>query len=210
MRTKPALQSRTRDKQQRILSAMDGLLRSKPFSSINVAELAAAAGVSPATIYQRFRNDDVLGAVLLTLYFDKVRDWALRPRPKSPVAAGAPLAEQLRHIAGEAWDQAQALGYVMRPAYLYSRQHPGRTGEEWNQMAQVARAGFRAFVQGHFPALSPARTQRAADTLCDLFNFMLLGPLLHDEDPRWHAPRARRDFVDALAGLALGFLSNSN
>lgn len=209
MRTKPASQSRSQVKQQRILAAMDGLLRRKPFSSISVAELATAAAVAPATIYQRFRNDDVLGAVLLTLYFEKVQEWASRPRPRKAGAHKASPAEQLRAVAADAWDQVHALGYVMRPAYLYSRQHPDRTGEDWARSARMAREGFRGFVLSLSTGLSPTQTQRAADTLCDLFNFMLLGPLLHDEDPRWHAPRARQEFVNALAALAQGYLTSS-
>jgi AcrR family transcriptional regulator len=208
MRTKPASQSRSQDKQQRILAAMDGLLRTKPFASISVTELAAAAAVSPATIYQRFRNDDALGAVLLTLYFEKVHEWAHRPRPKKAGADKAGASEQLRTVAADAWDQVQALGYVIRPAYLYSRQYPERTGEDWKQAARMAREGFRGLVLRLAPGLSPRQAQRTADTLCDLFNFMLLGPLLHDEDPRWRAPRARRDFVDTMAALAHGYLTS--
>jgi hypothetical protein len=111
-------------------------------------------------------------------------------------------------MAADAWDQVQALGHVMRPAYLYSRQHPDRTGEEWQKAARIARQGFLEFVRIHAPTLSPSRMQRTADTLCDLYNFMLLGPLLHGEDPRWKAPRARREYVDAVSELAQGYLAS--
>jgi AcrR family transcriptional regulator len=207
LHTKPTAQARSLEKQQRILAAMDGLLHKKSFSVISIGELAAESGVSPATIYQRFQNNDALGAVLLTLYFEKVQMWAQRPRGETSGAVTTGLTAQLRRVATDAWDQAQALGYVMRPAYLYSRRHPERTGEEWKRLAQVAREGFRAFVRDQAPELSPAMAPRAADTLCDLFNFMLLGPLLHDEDPRWHTPRARDDFADSLTALARGYLA---
>ncbi len=207
MHSKPTTQARSLEKQQRILAAMDALLRQKPFAAIRIGELATEAGVSPATIYQRFQNDDALGAVLLTLYFDQVQQWARRPRDDAKGTARTDLPAMLRGIATDAWDQVQALGHVMRPAYLYSRQHPERTGAEWQRLAQMAREGFRAFVLGQAKGLAPAHAERAADTLCDLFNFMLLGPLLHDEDPRWRQPQARHEFADALAALAQGYLA---
>lgn len=210
MHAKPAAQTRSLEKQQRILAAMDALLRRKPYGSIGIGDLADAAEVSPATIYQRFDNDDALGAVLLTLYYQKVQEWAARPPTGSSGATKTDLAAQLRGIATNAWDQVQELGYVMRPAYLYSRQHPARTGEQWQRLSQIAREGFRAFVVGHRPELTPARAQGAADTLCDLFNFMLLGPLLHDEDLRWRKPRARAEFADTLSALAQGYLAGAH
>lgn len=207
MRIKPAVQNRSAEKQQRILNAMDALLRRKPFSTISVSELAGEAGVAPATIYQRFENEDALGAVLLSLYYQKVEAWALRPRRVERDSA-ADLASRLQAVAADAWDQVQQLGYVMRPAYLHSRQHPERSGEEWQRLARTARAGFRGFILSHAAHLKPAQAQRAAEVLCDLFNFMLLGPLLHDEDPRWRAPRARRDFVEAVVRLANGYMTS--
>src|SRR5690606_37980163 len=49
MRAKPANQGRSREKRDRILAAMDRLLRQKTFAEIGVADLAAEAGVSAAT-----------------------------------------------------------------------------------------------------------------------------------------------------------------
>jgi AcrR family transcriptional regulator len=203
--TKPASQARSRDKRDRVLAALDTLLRQRPFTAISVSDLAHAAQVSPATLYQRFSNEDALGSVLLALYFARCEEWARRPRPAMPPGP-SDLRSQLRSIAAGAWDQMATLGHVMRPAYLYSRQHPERTGAEWRRLEQVARDGFRAFLHGHATAVRVPDIDQAADTLCDLFNFMLLGPLLHHEAPRWHTAGAREDFANTLAELAGRYL----
>lgn len=205
MKAKPAIQLRSRDKRDRILNALDNLLKQQPFTTITVADLAREAKISPATLYQRFSNEDAMGSVLLALYLARSQEWAQRERPAAKPRS-TKLRSQLRGIAADAWDQVAALGHVMRPAYLYSRQHPERTGAEWRRLEQVARDGFRAFLRGHAAALHMHDTDRAADTLCDLFNFMLLGRLLHGEEPRWQTAGARDDFADMLAQLAGRYL----
>ena len=80
MRAKPTSQQRSLEKRDRILDAMDALLRRKSFAEISVADLAAKANVAQATIYQRFSNADATASVLMELYFRQVEAWARRKR----------------------------------------------------------------------------------------------------------------------------------
>jgi len=209
MLAKPASQLRSQQKRDRILAAMDVLLRTRPFAGISVGDLAAQARVPVATVYQRFSNDDVMGAVLLALYFAKVQEWAQRPRLKAS-SPSISLHAQLLEIATDAMGQIQALGHVMRPAYLYSRQHPHRAEAEWSRLEQLAREGFGAFIRTRAADLSLPDTNHAADVLCDLFNFMLIGPLLHDDSPRWRMPGAQAQFAETLATLAHRYLTGKD
>lgn len=196
------------EKRDRILAAMDDLLRRRPFAAIGVADLAGTAGVSPATIYQRFDNADVTGSVLLALYYQRVEQWARRPRGTRQPAPDS-LPQLLQSLAEGAWDQIEALGHVMRPAYLYTRLHPDRAGPEWQRLEQAAQQGFRALLQPPLADLPEAEIDRIAGDLAWIVNALLLGPLLHAEDPRWQAPDARSRFVRTLTDVVGRFIAGA-
>lgn len=206
IRAKPANQRRSQEKRDRILAAMDELLKRRPFAAIGVSDLARKAGVSPATIYQRFSNTDATASVLLELYFRKVEQWTRRPGRTIPMP-NAPLLEALRMIAYDALDQLAATGHVIRPAYLYSRQHPERVGKDWMRLQELALAGFRTFLRNRSEEIFVKDPNEAAEVLCQLFNFQLLGPLLHTEMISCRSSSSRKRFADRLGDLAYRYLA---
>jgi AcrR family transcriptional regulator len=133
MRAKPTRQQRSQHTRDRVLAAMDALLKTRPFEQISVADLARRARVSPASLYQRFSNVDAVGSVLLELYYRGVEEWAKRPG-KEVLPQDAPLSDALERIAADAYDHITALGHILRPAYLYSRQYPERVGPDWTRL----------------------------------------------------------------------------
>jgi AcrR family transcriptional regulator len=170
-----------------------------------VVELAEKATVSPATIYQRFRNIDATASVLLELYFTKVEEWAKRPRQTNS-KSDARLFDALVAIASNAFDQVAELGHIMRPAYLYSRHRPDRVGPEWSRLERLALEGFKAFLIERSAEIRIDDIDGAAAHLCYLFNFMLLGPLLHGEDADWKVLRNRNEFANSVATIAYRYL----
>jgi AcrR family transcriptional regulator len=205
MRAKPASQKRSQEKRDRILRAMDTLLKRKPFEEVSVSELASKAKVSPATIYQRFSNIDATASVLMELYFLKVEEWANQAPQKSD-AGSLPLFDSLLVVANHAYDQISSLGYVMRPAYLYSRKWPDRVGPEWARLEKLAVSGFESFLRTHAAEIADDKFPKAASLICYFFNFMLLGPLLHNHESHWQALRSRKAFTHSLAKMAYRYL----
>lgn len=203
MRAKPANQGRSREKRDRILAAMDRLLRKKAFSEIGVADLAAEAGVPAATIYQRFSNRDATASVLLELYLRRVEDWARRSR--SDRGTKAPLREALRAVARDALRQIDELGHIMRPAYLYSRHRPDLVGAEWARLERLALEGFRNFLEKRADEIRVDDLDEAAGLLASFYNLMLLGPLLHDASP-WPAMNDPERYASLLADMAYRYL----
>jgi len=59
-RVRPALQARSREQTQRILSAGLALLRTHSFHELTMEQIAQAAGCSVGTLYKRFANKDAL------------------------------------------------------------------------------------------------------------------------------------------------------
>jgi len=205
MRAKPVNQDRSREKRDRILQAMDALLRQKPFAEINVAELAAAAGVSPATIYQRFSNRDATASVLLELYYRSVEEWARRRR-NDDVIARASLHEVLRMVARDGLRQVAELAHVMRPAYLYSRYRPDLVGPDWARLEKLSVEGFRALLNDRSDEIRVHDIDRAAGFLAYFFNMMLIGPLLH-EDSTWPLLKDPEQLASEVAAMAWQYLT---
>jgi AcrR family transcriptional regulator len=206
MNTKTPSQQRSRDKRDRILASMDALLKQRPFAEITVADLAQAAQIPAATLYQRFHNSDVMGSVLLALYYQRMEEWA--QRPPLPARASAPsLSGSLRDLAAGGWDQIQALGHVMRPAYLYSRLYPQRVGPDWVRLEQRARDGFRMFLAAYADQLPAQNLDHAASELAFVVNALMLGPLLHGDSPQWQAPDGRTAFISTVSTVIERFLA---
>jgi len=61
---RPATQDRSRQSQQRVLDAGEQILAEHGYDGFSIAEVSERSGVSVGSIYQRFRNKDVLFTAL--------------------------------------------------------------------------------------------------------------------------------------------------
>lgn len=203
MRAKPAEQIRSKAKRDLILQVSENLLSQKRFSQISVADVARGAGVSVATVYQRFNNKHAMGSILMELYFQRCQQWWAQ-------AADSPPAKTLYHalilIAEKSWDQMQALHHIMRPAYLFSREHPDLVGDEWQAMEQQAQQGFIQFLENFKAELPNIDVKKSAASLCYFYNFMAVGKLLHWQDNEWAILKNKKTFTKELADFAYGYL----
>jgi AcrR family transcriptional regulator len=209
---KPAVQTRSQRSRDAIVEALDGLLREKEFAEIGVAEIAARAGVSAATLYQRFSNKDAAVSILLELYMRRVADWSRSPEGGVANVLAAPtLRDALLALGAATWRQADALGHVMRPAYLYSRLRPDLLGAEWAERLKQAQAGFQALLERHRAEIRRRDLPKAAGMVAGLYNMMLVGLLLHREDlagdSSGHGLWSADAFADEMADVVTGYLA---
>ncbi len=205
MRAKPAQQQRSEEKRDRILQALDHLLQERDFHQIRVTDIAERARLPPATIYQRFSNRDAAVSILIELYIQRSRDWALSEEGRVDYRQEPDLRQALEKLASSAWRQVESLGYVMRPAYLQSRLRSDLLGDWWQQTDELARSGFASLLT-HFAEETGESSPAAAELIKDLLNFMLLGKLLHPESGAPHFA-SEQAFSSALGDLAFSYLA---
>lgn len=204
MRAKPAEQQRSREKRDLLLKSFEELLMSKPFPQISVMEVALKAGVSVATVYQRFNNENAMAAILMELYFQRVQQWWSRPsRNPDP----SDLHGALRRLAEKSWDQMKDLHYVMRPAYLFSRERPDLVDTEWKALEKSAVRGFSNLLENYKDEVNTEDLENSASTLCYLYNHMALGKLLSNDDKQWSVLKNRKAYSVELAKLAHAYLT---
>lgn len=203
MRAKPAEQQRSREKRDLLLQALEDLLKIKPFQQVSVGEVASMAGVSVATVYQRFNNEHAMASILLELYYQRVSQWWSKPN-RRPAPDG--LHAALTQLAEMSWDQMKALHYIMKPAYLFSRERPDLVGVEWKKLETTAQEGFLNFLNAYREEIISEDFNKSAATICYLYNHMALGKLLDHDERKWTKSKERRLFAQELANLAYAYL----
>jgi AcrR family transcriptional regulator len=209
---KPAVQRRSQQTRDKLIAALDELLRERDFERISVAEIAQRAGVSTAAIYQRFSNKDAAVSMLIALYMRRVEEWwDAAASGALELTEASSLREAAVQVGITAWRQLDELHYVMRPAYLQSRLHPDLLGPQWRAHEARAVAGFRSWLMHHADELGSRDPSTAAGMVTYFFNMMFLGRLLHHDDlPSWDVPTTAEAFAEELADFVCGYLSVSN
>lgn len=69
-------QDRSKDTQEKLLSALESLLEERFFEQITIRDIAQRAELSPATIYRRFQNKEALLPILYERYDHRLGEWA--------------------------------------------------------------------------------------------------------------------------------------
>jgi len=202
---KPATQRRAEVTRDRLIDALDSLLRERPFEEIAVADIARRAGVSTGTVYQRFQNRDAAVSILLALYYRRVQDWS--GSPAEAVAEPSDLRSALELIGRNAWRQVSELGYIMRPAYLHSRLSPDLVGPTWSRLERIAQRGYVELLAKFDSEITRDDRAQTAGTMAAFINLMALGRLLHPESA---APflQSRDAFVRDFVDFSYHYLTN--
>jgi AcrR family transcriptional regulator len=206
--SKPAIQPRARETRDKLIAALDELLREQDFETVTVAEIAARAGVSAASIYQRFGNRHAAVSILISLYVRRLTQWwGITPGDPPRADTSPSLREAMVLLARRACRLCDELGYVMRPAYLQSRLHPELLGEHWRAQEEQAVRRFHALLRSHAGEIDHPDLTRAAGMIAYLFNMMILGRLLHPGGlSTWDVPTDEQEFAEELADFACGYL----
>jgi hypothetical protein len=83
-------------------------------------------------------------------------------------------------------------------------------GPEWSRLERLALDGFAAFLRERSVETEVDDIDEAGARLCYLFNFMLLGPLLHGDDTHWKVLGSRTEFANSVATIAYRYLISAD
>lgn len=175
---KPALQKRSRETRDRIVAALDRLLKARAFEQVSVAEIAREAGVSVGAVYTRFENKDALIPVLFELYRQRL-DEEIEARRADPAPEG--LRDALQQAMGHAWAMMERHGHLMRAAHLYARLRPDLVGTEWTALIEESRRSIHALVEAYAGEVRHPDPELAAETLTYFLNTALIEAGLYPE-----------------------------
>lgn len=117
-------QQRSRKTHNRILTALERLLENHFFEQITTRQLAAEAGVAPATLYRRFQDKNALLPALYDRYDQRLIEWGRALWDERQLTRLRTVDERVRHLVREHVRFYRENEPVLRTVYLYLRLHP--------------------------------------------------------------------------------------
>ena len=204
---RPALQARSRETRDKLVLALEELLREKSFDQIAVTEIADRAGVSAASIYRRFKNKEALLPVLFDLYLVRLQEWMRSPDAQIEIDENTPLRTAIHRIMQAAWKQCGQQAHIIRTIYLYVRLRPNLIENDVAQYREASRAGLRALLDAYSDDVRRPDLDRAADMLFYFLQTIFLEKgLFAEEVPAIDMPLEGEAFASAVAEMAYGYL----
>lgn len=205
---KPAMQSRSRQTRDKLVAALEHLLRQRSFEDISIADLAAEAGLSVGTVYRRFENRDALIPVIFELYAARVAQQAESPSGRLELEPGDGLRTALRKMVSLGWGFLTAEAHLVRAAHLHARLRPDLVGVEWEAFLEMAVASSMTLIE-HFSAeVTVSDRRHAAEIVTYLLNTSLIERALYPQDgPAFALSMSDEVFTTAMADAIYGYLT---
>ncbi len=114
-------QQRSLETQERILDAFEALLKENFLDDITVRQIAKNAGITPATIYRRFKNKDALLPVLYERYEKLLEVWASAIWTPETLIQEKTLNDRISHIVASHIEFYCENKWMIRTLYLKAR-----------------------------------------------------------------------------------------
>ena len=118
---KEPTQQRSLETQERILDAFEELLKETFLDDITVRQIAKKAGITPATLYRRFKNKDALLPVLYGRYEKLMEVWANDIWTPETLLQTKTLRDRISHIVSSHIEFYRKNKWMIRTLYLKAR-----------------------------------------------------------------------------------------
>lgn len=202
-------QRRSRQTRDKLLNALEKLLREKDFAEIGVAEIAKEAGVSPASIYRRFDKKDGFIAVLFDLYLERLNEWVSSPEAQLDLR-GCSLRQALHKVAAGAWKQLQQQTHLLKAIYLHGRKHLDLMGDKGDVFEASMLMAMQGIIALYADDVKRKDHDKAARMLAYYFNNIFIERgLFKKQSSTWTDPLSDEDFIGEVAEFAYAYLTVS-
>ncbi|NNE57041.1 MAG: TetR family transcriptional regulator [Hellea sp.] len=209
MRRQPK-QVRAQITRQRLMNALDSLLKERDFDLISVVEIAKEAGVSSGLLYSHFKNKaDFLDALLedyqarIVARLETVEQSDLMAEFK---AAGG-LREALREIAAFAYQQLSEDAHILRAIAHSLKSRSALEREDWQDIRLRAYDTIAPVLTVYETELARPNDETTAQMLVYFFNSIYLEELYRDPFQSMADDIGKDRFISEIADFAYGYLT---
>ncbi|NHK29016.1 TetR/AcrR family transcriptional regulator [Parvularcula flava] len=206
---KQARAVRTREK---LVKALETLLRERNFDGIAVSEIAAEAGVAVGSVYSHFRNKEAFMEALLDEREVRLKERLVQVDPvqsRQVLAELGSLRAAIDMVVETAFEQVRADAPLIRATHNYSALHGGERKKQWVALERQGSEGLSILFDLYKEEIKHRNRDLAIRFFMQTINSFFLAYCL-DEDFAKYAGTKRltdREITDQLAVMLHAWLT---
>lgn len=205
---RPARQARSRATRDRIVTALETLLRARRLEAITIADIAAVAGISPGAVYRRFENREAFIPVAFDLYRTRLEAYFRQPENRYRFDPAKGLRTTLRELAALGWGFLAAETHLVRTAHIQARLRPDLVGDDWQALLDGALGNARTLISAFADEITVEDHDAAARMVTYLMNTALIEKALYPDDGVARLVQSSdEEFCNAMADAVFGYLT---
>ena len=201
-------QKRSRQTRDKLLNALENLLQKQDFAEISVAQIAATAGVSPASIYRRFDGKNGFIPVLFDLYLQRLEEWGQSAEARLELEDDCPLREALYRITLTGWHQIRSQAHIMRAVHLHGRNHLSLMNGKDSALEEATLDAMRMLIKMFASEIKRTDKDKTARMLAYYLNSIMIEKGLFGDKGAVFGIRLNDEiFAREIADFAYGYLT---
>lgn len=182
--TKPK-QSRAIRTREKLMAALERLLREREFEMISVQDIAKEAGVAVGSVYSHFKDKSAFLEALLLYWQEQVEAQLELSEAHDTEAAFRTLGDlkaALFEATKSVHTQIKESGHILRAVHTYARLHPEASDDDWQALVVRSFAPIEILFQVFMDEITLQDTELGTRMLGVFFNTIFIRTALMPQD----------------------------
>lgn len=182
---RPRQQARAIKTRQKLMAALERLLRQREFENISVSDIAREASVAVGSVYSHFRDKHAFLEALLDHWRTQVEAaLAVTETDANEIAFReiGDLQTALAATTRAVHEQIVQNGHILRAVHTYTRLHPDLGGEDWQALTMRSFTTIRTLFRVFADDITVADNETAISYLGYVFNSIFIRQALMPQD----------------------------
>lgn len=181
----PPKQSRAIRTRNKLIEALERLLRTREFEMISVQDIAQEAGVAVGSVYSHFRDKTAFLEALLTFWREQVEANLERAEAQDlagALAAMGSLKQALHEAVKSVHAQTKQSGHILRAVHTYTRLNPDAGDEDWQHLVVRSFAPLGGMLAAYSDEITIRDPDLGVRMLGFIFNTIFIRSALMPQD----------------------------
>lgn len=211
MTPKPPQQTRAIRTREKLMAALERLLRSQEFETISVQDIAKEAGVAVGSVYSHFKDKTAFLEALLAYWREQVEtrlETAETQDAKTAFRAMGSLRAALFEVTKAVYAQILENGHILRAVHTYARLHPDLEEDDWAALVVRSFQPIADLLTIYEADITIKDHTRATSMLGVFFNTIFIRTALMPSDALIEAANLDDEvMIEEVTEMALGYLT---
>ncbi|MEL7540079.1 MAG: TetR/AcrR family transcriptional regulator [Pseudomonadota bacterium] len=207
----PPKQNRAIRTREKLMSALERLLREHEFENISVQDIAREAGVAVGSVYSHFKDKTAFLEALLEFWRQQVEaqlEVSESQATRAAFLAFGSLRASLFEATKAVYLQTKENGHILRAVHTYARLHPDAKDDDWQSLVVRSFAPISALFELYADEITVSDADLGTRMIGVFFNTIFIRTALMPQDTLLEAAKIDADtMIREVTDMTYGYLT---